>query len=126
MELNQNIQEFLNYIGNFDIKEKQKFGDINEKINKLEDKSKREIFKFICREIFRISEKLEEQEQKQKCVLEGHYFTDWEYNVYNLSKDLLCFKEVETWKRKCTKCGFTETVNKRPKGLTQHKAQPKL
>ena len=126
MELNKNIQEFLNYIGNFDIKEKQKLGNIIEKIDRLEDKSKRKIFEFICHEMFSISAKLEEQEKQEKCVSEGHRFTDWEYNVYNLSRDLFYFKEVETWKRKCTRCGFTETVNKRPKDLIQHKAQPKL
>ena len=69
MELNESIQEFLNYIGNFDIKEKQKLSDILDKINKLEDNSKREIFKFICFELFDISKKLEEQQKKQKCEL---------------------------------------------------------
>ena len=51
--------------------------------------------------------------------------------IANKEKDLFIneqirAKEVETWKRKCTRCGFTETVNKRPKDLIQHKAQPKL
>ena len=121
MELNESIQEFLNYIGNFDIKEKQKLSDILDKINKLEDNSKREIFKFICFELFDISKKLEEQQKKQKCELEGHCFTDWEYNVYNLSKSMFAYKEVETWQRKCTKCGFKETVHNNPKNIISHK-----
>lgn len=121
------VREFFNSImNNAEQAEKlKKFADILERFESLSQNNRRKVLN----EVFEIVVKylgIQEQENKEKvCQQEGHIFGKWIQNKWTEYIDTVIDHqhihdfpiEHENWQRKCSRCGFVETVEHEPQEL---------
>ena len=112
------------------LKDKSKLNNVAsviERFNKLNSKNQMKVIDSVYQDFVKSLDKVELIQLQNRCKNKGHHYGKWEHIKWNTYSDIyidhMFVKDYPTkhecWERKCSLCGFVQSVKKKPRDLVK-------